>query len=228
MLNKQKYIDKIDELVALGRRVAGSGGIDTIYGTEDSREFRSATETFIVSLYGKDSPNHKQFLEVMRTFYASDYKEAVGILIGIKKHVEQGWMDNIKNHLSAEIFNDYLDMANYLNQEGFYIAAAVIAGTTLEERVRQLCVLHGVSVETSDARTGDMKPIKADTLNINVASHYADSRNDARLFVKNYGLRNEAAHGKWNDDSAAKKSIRIDQVNVMIQEVGFFVRNNPI
>jgi hypothetical protein len=229
MFNKQKYLDKLDELIALGRNVvAGWHQEGQIYGIEGSSEFRSSAETFIVSLYGKDSPNHKHFLHVMSTTYPNDYVEAVGILSGIKKHIGQGWMDNVKNQLSAEIFNDYLDMAKYLNQEGYYLAAAVIAGTTLEERVRQLCLLHGLSLEIADARTGEMKPIKADQLNISLAPHYADSRNDSRSFLKNYGLRNEPTHGNWNSDPPEKKTHRVEQVNLMVQEVEFFIRTNPI
>jgi len=228
-LNKQKYLDKIDELIVLANGIlGGTEPSSLIYASATTTEFRSSTATFIVSIYGEKSPFYQNFLKSTHDDFASNYDEAKGVLLGIRKHIEQGWLDSVRNQLSAEIFGDYLEMARYLNQEGFYIAAAVIAGTTLEERVMQLCLLHGIAIEALDTRTGAMKPVKADSLNGSLGPYYFDSRNDSKLFIKNYGLRNEAAHGNWNNDLPEKRQIRKDQVDLMIREVEFFIRNNHI
>lgn len=118
-------------------------------------------------------------------------------------------------------------MASYLNSQGLYVAAAVIAGTTLEERLRELCIKNVLPIEKPDA-AGDMKPIKAESMNASLVSFYADGKQDVKLVTANYGLRSQAAHGKWNSNAPEKKGDRIGQVDSMISQIGHFIKTNPI
>jgi hypothetical protein len=228
MLDKSKYLKKIDDLINLSDEIVQDLQTNGLVkkGAKPS-EFRSSTETFIVSIYGANSPFHKNYMDTVRSEYPSNYQQSKGVLLGIRNHIADGWLDSLENKLSAEIFSDYLEMADYLNEEGYYIAAAVIAGTTLEERLRQLWSLHGPTSEAIDV-SGRNKPLKAETLNSNLAKFYTGGKNDVKLVTQTYGLRNEAAHGIWNNDSAQKKQNRIAQVKIMIAEIRLFIRNNPI
>jgi hypothetical protein len=148
-------------------------------------------------------------------------------LLGIRKHFEQDWLESLQNILSAKIFGDYLEMAEYLNEEGFYIAAAVIAGTTMEERLRQLCIVHGQPTEAPD-KSGAMKPLNAEILNGSLTKFYSDGKNDVKLVTRCYGLRNDAAHGNWNADSGQQRINRKEHVGLMIGEIRLFIKNNLI
>src|ERR1019366_4839679 len=179
MLSKQKYLEKINSLIGLADGIIKVIDSDQNYISQDStdqRQFLSEAEQFIVNLYEIDSMYHKNYLSSYRDFPINNsgrYAECKGVLSSIKKDIEEGWLDSAKNELSAEIFGDYLEMATYLNGERYYIAAAVIAGTTLEERLRQLCVKNDLPIEKADA-TGAMKPMAVESLNASLVNFYAD------------------------------------------------------
>ncbi|HEY8688974.1 MAG TPA: hypothetical protein VIM07_07045 [Chitinophagaceae bacterium] len=226
-------MDKIDGLVKMADGIIEVINGDKQYISKDSTDqaqFLAEAQQFILDLYGKDSPMYLNYLSAnRRTFktYASLYAEVKGVLLAVRNNIDQGWLDNVRNELSAEIFDDYLEMASYLNSQGFYIAAAVIAGTTLEERLRQLCTKNGLPVEKADAK-GEMKPIKAENLNSSLVTFYIDGKADSKLVTANYGLRNHAAHAEWNNDPPEKKDIRIAQVELMISQIKHFIKTNPI
>ena len=152
--------------------------------------------------------------------------ELRGLLSAMKKSIQQGYLKGIKNEILEEFTGDYLEMATALNdREGLHIAAAVIAGTTLEEQVRQLARLHF----GSDAKSnGD--PDSVESLNTKLREHYTGKLNDQRLVTKEYGIRTEAAHGHWNSDKDEPKLKETHKalVKLMISGVTDFIKRNPV
>lgn len=58
------------------------------------------------------------------------------------------YLSNIKNLTSAEIFSDYLDMANYCLDEIYHIPAAELDGSNLEEHLRNRCHKNRIALTT--------------------------------------------------------------------------------
>lgn len=108
---------------------------------------------------------------------------------------------SVKGLVAAELFSDFLDMAEHLLETGYKDPAAVMVGSVLEEHLRQLCQRHGVASE--DIKDGDHVPKKADRLNSELAKGDAYTKLDQKLITAWLDLRNKAAHGKYmeyNDD----------------------------
>jgi hypothetical protein len=107
----------------------------------------------------------------------------------MKQNVEHGYLRTARQEIMEEFSGDYLEMAANLNErEGLHIAAAVIAGTVLEERTRQLARLH---LGTDLRNTGD--PESVESLNMKLKDFYNAKLNDQRLVTKEYKIRTEAA-----------------------------------
>ena len=64
----------------------------------------------------------------------------------------------------ADIFTDFLEMADYLLEEGYKDPAAVLAGGTLEEHLRKLCHKKNIEIMKDDSHYKT-----ADSLNANLA-----------------------------------------------------------
>jgi hypothetical protein len=136
----------------------------------------------------------------------------------VKNELEQGWLVTARGLISAEIFSDYLEMARYLLEKGYKDAAAVIADSTLESNLRQLC--HKAGIPKENQRAGTPRAKKAELLNSELASDQAYSKLDQKSVTAWLDFRNEAAHGKYDEYSA-------DQVKLMLDAVTYFKLRNP-
>ena len=83
------------------------------------REFRTSTLSFIKNIYGDKHPYYTDFEKLVSRAITRDTLEGRGILRSIKKEIDGGWLFTIKGVLSAEIFADFLEMAEHLLSEGY-------------------------------------------------------------------------------------------------------------
>lgn len=141
--------------------------------------------------------------------------ELVGILKALRADYEAGHMEAIHELIHADIFSDFLMMAEYLLEEGYKDPAAVLAGGTLEEHLRKLCHKNNIEImkDISHYRT-------ADGLNADLASVIVYSKLDQKSVTAWLDLRNKAAHGKYDEYTK-------DQVALMVQSILDFISRNP-
>ncbi len=105
-------------------------------------------------------------------------------------------------------------MADYLLTEGYKDPAAVLAGGVLEEQLRKLCQANHISITKGTIHK------KADGLNTDLAGANVYSKLDQKNVTAWLGLRNNAAHGKYEQYSK-------EQVALMVQGVRDFISRNP-
>ncbi len=151
--------------------------------------------------------------------YSVSNSYAVNLLLGILKSLrseyELGTLQSIQELIHADVFSDFLDMAEHLLNEGYKDPAAVIVGSVLEGHLRKLALRVGLSVTKSD---GSAK--KADTLNAELAGNLTISKLDQKNVIAWLDLRNNAAHGHY--DKYTK-----EQVSLLITSVRDFITRNP-
>jgi hypothetical protein len=140
--------------------------------------------------------------------------EVAGVLIALRAAYASGYLTTISELIHADLFSDFIQMAEYLLSEGYKDPAAVIIGSVLEEHLRQLCVKNGLPT------TAGVKPKKADQLNGDLANASVYSKLDLKAVISWLDLRNKAAHGKYGDYSK-------EQVQLMIQGIQDFMTRNP-
>jgi len=143
----------------------------------------------------------------------------VGIVRALKGDLEDGYLHSLSELVRGEMFENLIEMATHLLNEGYKDAAAVIAGSSLESHLRQSCIEHGVQINNT-APDGTIKPKKADQLNQALCKKGAYSLFDQKQITAWLDLRNNAAHGKYSDYDE-------NQVAKLIEWVGDFISKNP-
>lgn len=76
----------------------------------------------------------------------------------------QPLLDRARALISADIFSNILEMAEYLLSEDYKDAAAVLIGGSLEGHLRALATRHGVESHAAD-KNGVLRPRRAEMLN---------------------------------------------------------------
>lgn len=205
----EDFVARADQLIALADAVLASEyasyGSSYVDKTRFSG-FRSASLSFLKNVFGPDHPYYNDFETRVRSSYPSDTSKGKGILQAVRDELAGGWLRSAKGLVAAELFADFLEMAQHLLAEGYKDAAAVIIGGVLEEHLRQLCMAHGVAITQSKA--GADVPRKADALNADLAKANVYGNLDQKNVIAWLGLRNEAAHGHYTHYTA-------DQVEIM-------------
>jgi hypothetical protein len=174
----------------------------------------------IENIGGKSSFYYRQMQEIMSMDCHISYRaEAlVGITTALKNDVLDGRITSITEIMHGEIFGDYLDMAEYLQKEGYKDAAAVITGSTLEAHIRQLCLKHGISAQFT-GRDGSEQAKKASQMNQDLGKQVY-SLFDQKQVTAWLDLRNSAAHGKYGEYTE-------QQVSLFIDWLRDFISRNP-
>ena len=220
MSKYDKLIKRVDQLIQKGENVLKTnyhvnGASDKMVDSSQHYSFRVGALSFIENLYGI---NHSFFMEFKnRTdgHFIHSTRRAIAMLCSIKDEIESGWYDDFKGLVAADIFGNFLDMAEYLLDKTYKDAAAVIIGSTLENHMRYLCDANGIDVTTID-RKGKTKSKKADTLNSELMNRNVYTKTDLKAVTAWLDIRNNAAHGDYNEYTK-------EQVELMYQGVTEFI-----
>jgi len=138
-----------------------------------------------------------------------------GILRALRDDYASGHLQSLVELVHADVFADFLEMAQYLLEQGYKDPAAVIIGSVLEEHLRKLCQKAGITTSQSGAATK-----KADALNSELAGASVYSKLDQKSVTAWLDLRNKAAHGRFGEYTE-------EQVLLMLQGVRDFSGRHP-
>jgi hypothetical protein len=226
-MNTNKILlERVDYLIDLSLK-----SLKTKYTTEDSlfyhhwvssesfKEFETASLSFILNLYGENHPYYIRFKDTVNKSKPELVEAGKGILNSIKTEIEKGWLTTVKGLVSAEIFTDFLETAEYLLEQNYKDPAAVIVGSTLEEHLRQLCKKNNIPVE--ETKSGKTLPKKADSLNNELYTAGIYNKLDQKNITAWLDLRNKAAHGHYGD-------YKHEQVENMLKGIMEFMTRNQI
>jgi hypothetical protein len=139
----------------------------------------------------------------------------IGVIKAVKDDIGAGYLESAEELIHGTIYSDFLEMADYLVQEGYKDPAAVVGGAALESHLRLLCKKLNIEVVNSSGKTK-----KADLLNAEIAKASGYSVLDQKNITAWLDLRNRAAHGYFN-------SYADNQVVLMISGIRDFITRNP-
>ncbi len=179
-------------------------------------------KAIVKRITGNDSEYYKRIKEIFVKYdKLNDYiklKPLKGVLDGLYQDLKAGYLKSFSELIHADIFSDYIEMAEYLLEEGYKDPAAVITGSTLEEHLRKLCIKNGIDIEIMSK--GKLRPKKADSMNSELVKQKVYSKLEQKSVTAWLGLRNNAAHGNYSEYNE-------NQVKQMIMGVrDFIVRNS--
>jgi len=142
------------------------------------------------------------------------FRQLPGLLRALRADYAAGYLRKISELIHADLFSDFLEMADHLLEEGYKDPAAVLSGGVLEEHLRKLCDKHGITTVPSG------HPKKAEAMNTELAAVPAYSKLDQKNVTAWLDLRNKAAHGKYGEYTT-------EQVRLLVQSIRDFLTRNP-
>ena len=142
-------------------------------------------------------------------------EDFVGIAMALRADYADGYLSSVTSLIRADLFSDYFDMAEHLLTEGYKDPAAVIVGSSLETHLRKLCEKYSVDTVTKKGT-----PKKADVMNADLVKAGAFSKSEQKRVTAWLGLRNEAAHGHYDQFDKT-------QVESVLRDVRAFINRYP-
>lgn len=212
----ERIRSRIDELISFAERVVATNHGDGYPNWVDADvfyEFRVSSISFLRTVFKIDHPIYNEFVDHCRRPQLVDAERGLAILRAAKGEIDGGWLIAVKDIVSAEIFSDFLEMAEYLLDQRYKDASAVIIGSVLEEHLRNLCLQKGIPAEIEKDGKKEFK--KADRINQDLYSANAYNKLDNKSVTTWLDLRNKAAHGQYEE-------YNIEQVKMMYQGVREF------
>lgn len=213
-MNLADFAKRADEIIAMADKVIPTFTVSAYgYHCDDEayNAFRAAGMSFLGNTFGPQHPYYQEFDRVTVEAYKSKAQAGRGILVAAREEVADGWAITARGIVSAAIFADFMEMAQHLLAEKYKDPAAVMAGSVLEEHLRQLASKHGVPVELTDPK-GKTVPKKADVLNADLVKAGVYNVLNQKLVTGWLDLRNKAAHGKYSEYTEANVDLMIQGI----------------
>jgi len=189
----------------------------------EASQFVSAGIAAVCRATGEDSEYARQVARLVQPIRPDQLQLAIPIVAGTVKAVREaiasGYLIGVRQLIHAEVFGDFLEMANHLVHDGYKDPAAVLIGGVLEDHLRKLCDKNGLPTEFVDS-SGKPRPKKVETMNTELAKAGVYLKTDQKMVTGWYGLRTDAAHGHYDRYSA-------EQVRLMLDGVTNFLARHP-
>ena len=136
----ERTLQRLDELLAEGDRVFKTSGLPDV---EWWAAWVVAALPAIAQLTGNNSTYYRHFSErAISTSARYSPRVAVSILRRVRDDFTKGYLRDLRELAAAEVFTDFLDMADHLHANGYHAPAASIAGAVLEDSLRRLHLKH--------------------------------------------------------------------------------------
>lgn len=221
---KEKYLNQIKEILEDYNKIVVPIISHAFHPPFEKRNEIHSIITRVITaierITRKNSLYYKRTEEILKK-EEDDRKKVVhviGVLEGLYKDLASDYLKSLSEIIHGDIFSDYLEMGEYLLEEHYYVAAAVIAGVTLEEHLRTLCIKNEIDIEiiTPDR----IRPKPANTMNADLTREKIYTKTQQKQITYLLGIRNDAAHGK-------KDNFTEEQVKMMIIGIRDFIINYP-
>ena len=103
-------------------------------------------------IVGTESEYYKRIDQILLNYQKmkDSYYDKLAVVIGVAEalysDIKSDYLKDLVEIIHDEIFSNYLEMAEFLLEEGFKDASAVISGSTLEEHIRKLAIKNRIDV----------------------------------------------------------------------------------
>ena len=117
----------------------------------------------------------------------------LGVLESAYENFKLGLLEDIKALITAEVFIDFIEQAEYLLDEGYKLPAAVLMRGVLEDSLRTLC--------NKEAKISLPDKPKLDWMNAELVKAGIYNKNVQKQVTAWAGIGNSAAHMKIKEFS---------------------------
>lgn len=220
-MNKDFFKKQLEEIISdysIIKSKAKNKDLSGNIAIEDISHLLSKSKAAVARIAGKNSDYYKDIEAILkRTNIRIGYKlrYVMGTISALKSDLENDYLKSYSDIIQSEVFSDYLEMAEYLLNEGYKDAAAVLIGSTLEVHLRELCNSNNIDIKTTNNK-GKIIPKKADEMNSDLAKSNVYSSTYKKQVTAWLGIRNSAAHGKYSEYTK-------EEISLMLQGIRQFI-----
>lgn len=159
--------------------------------TEKYQKWKASSENLIKVICGSESNYLENFRkETKRGGHRGCVNAGKGILSAVKDDVDAGLLVSVRSLAVAEIFSDFIEIAEHLLRQGYKDPAASLTGAVLEDSLRKLAESNSITVKNSD---------DISVLNNKLADQEAYNRLVQKQIHAWKSVRDSADHGKFAD-----------------------------
>lgn len=214
---EEELLIRVDSIIEIGRNAINNAydvvGYEFVKQAEYGA-FRSSALSFLENLFGFNHPFYSDFNTHVTSNERYRIEMGVGILNGVKNEINNGYLVRYRKIVSAEVFSDFFEMSDYLLNEGYKDASAVMIGSLLESHLKNLCKINGIDLCVE--KDGKSIPKKVNTLNAELTKMDVYNLLQQKSITAWMDLRNKAAHGDYTEYS-------LEQVKLMYSGVMDFI-----
>ena len=193
----QKIIDRLDSLISMGEQVLATrrtrrGYIGFCVDDGLFRQWYTSSLAFL-NAFPSDYVYHDEFEGHCRR---SDYDNAVqgmAILRAAREDIAGGYLQKVEVLVSAEVFDDFLEMAEHLLDNGYKDPTVSLVGAVLENELRRMCRDNDIPVKSDD---------NIGSLNQKLFQKSIYGKPQMRQISIWQAIRDSADHGKFEDYNA--------------------------
>lgn len=207
-------IDRLNQLIEAGEKVVATriGSPPEVIAPASVdpgtfQQWRTSSLSFLTATMGTQGIHLIEFVSRCEHPYLNDAIAGLAILKAAKDDIEGGYLKKARTLAFADVFENFLDMADHLIQAGYKDPAASLIGAVLENGLRKLAEDNGI-----DVRTGN----DISSLNQKLAGQEVYSRIIQGEIQTQKRIRNAADHGQFEEYD-------IDQVTRMKEFVSGFL-----
>jgi len=194
-------------------------------GPREGSRIITQCKAAVKRIVGKNSEYFLRINQILNQFskFKDSYSEKIAVVIGVVKalyqDIQAGYLKELVEIITEEIFSDYLEMAEYLLEEHLKDASAVIAGSTLEEHLRKIAINNHIDIYKN--LSGKEIPKKTSRLNQELYKKEIIKKGEMKQITAWLDIRNNAAHGDYDEYDE-------NQVDIMIKGIRLFISKTSL
>lgn len=194
----EKIKEKFEKLLAEGKKVFQECGWDgenwyRIPSGVDYLRFRTESLNLIKRTCGEESEHYQQMRRLAEGKNTSSnslyYHQCYGVLEAAYRDFSEDFLFDIRTMVRADLLGSFIEQAEILLNEGYYVPAASLTGAVLEDTLRKMCDQRNISYP---------EKTKIDVLNTLLAKAGAYKKLIQKEITAKADIRNNADHGKFD------------------------------
>ncbi len=217
---QQRIVQRLSTLIVEGYGVIGATSGDWIGDVKPKPsvqgmylQWRLGSQSFFGTIFNPDNVYVEAFGLISAapnmTNLASEVEKGLGILRAAQTEIDFGALPGIEALFSAEIFEDFLSMAEHLLDQKYFAVVPSLVGAVLEDGLRKISKRKGVTVKQDDNIAG-------------LNTKLFDAKAYSPLFRKKIevwnSIRNNADHGKFELNSQQDVGQMLEAVRGFLAE----------
>jgi hypothetical protein len=219
-MTKDLLTREVQRLIAEGQKVvgtkfdAGMRGVNYLSGRPVAVDLQAFSRwqagcKNLMRLLGDCAETWKKTFEGANTIVNAT--RMLGTLEAIEHSISEGLLLNVEDMVRAESFNNLLDQADFLQEQGFFIAAGVLGRAVLEEHLRAWTGISSLSISKPKPTLNDFK----------------DALYKNKKFSLSVHKHIEAMAAIGNDAAHNKPELTKDAVSRVLRDVREFIGKYP-